>query len=163
MVSKSRIKKVEREQNKDSDYDTRVDADTKNRATEYTKSRVQELQNSEAIVSGLSGGLIALLYTIGFLPPTVWGGTLIYVPAFLAGLTSSLIYEGHRKNWKVGILAGLVSVLPLIVAITELYLNTGLEPNLLSTVTFSIVSAAPLGLIGSYVVSKYLVNRRKNS
>lgn len=161
MVCKSRTKKVEREQNRDSDYDTRVDADTKNRATEYTNLRVQDLRSSEAIVSGLSGGLIALLYTIGFLPPTVWGGTLIYVPAFLAGLSSSLIYQGHRKNWKIGILAGLVSVLPLIVAITELYLNAGLEPNLLSTFMLSIVSTIPLSLIGSYVGSK--LDRRKHS
>jgi peptidoglycan/LPS O-acetylase OafA/YrhL len=161
MVSKSRTKQAEVKENKESDYNSRINTSTKD--GDYAKSKVQKLRSSKAIVSGLSGGLVALLYTVGFFPPMVWGGTLIYVPALFAGLGFSLIYEGHNKNWKVGILAGLVSALPLIVAIAELYVNAGLETNLLSTVTLSIVSAVPLGLIGSYVGSKYLLDRGKDS
>lgn len=120
-----------------------------------SKELISGLRESDVAVPGVFGCLVATMYTLGALSPTIWGGGLIYLPAFFAGLASAMIYEGGTKNWIIGGLSGSVSALPLFVAIVELHVNIGVTAGLVGSVLLSMISAVILGVTGSHVYSYF--------
>lgn len=118
-----------------------------------SNSTVQRLKESALIISVLSGSLVACLYAAEVVPPTVLGGNLIYLPAFIAAFLSSLFYEGNQESWRIGLISASVSVLPLFVAVTEIYMDVGINSELLGAVILSIISAMLIGIVGSYAHS----------
>lgn len=116
---------------------------------------VGTLRESDVIVPSTFGCLMGLIYSAGLLMPTVWSGSLLYLPALFAGMTTSLVYNGGTKEWIIGGLSGSISSLPLLVALAQLHLSVGVTSGLFGSVLLSMISATVLGMIGSYIYSYF--------
>lgn len=151
MKSRSKTKSVEKTQ-----VDTTQAESSENISQiDGSQGMISDLRESDVFVPAVFGCLVASMYSLSILSPTIWGGGLVYVPGFFTGIAASMMYTGGTKNWIIGGLSGLVSALPLLVAIVELHVSVGVTASLFGSVLLSILSATILGIVGSYVYSYF--------
>lgn len=151
MKSKSETKSVEKNQADRS----QSEPSAKISQIDESQGMISDLRESDVFVPAVFGCLVASMYSLGILSPTIWGGGLVYLPGLFTGIAASMMYTGGTKNWIIGGLSGLVSALPLLVAIVQLQVSVGVTASLFGSVLLSMLSATILGIIGSYIYSYF--------
>jgi hypothetical protein len=120
---------------------------------DYNKNFTEKFK--ESLFSGvLTGCLMGIVYTLGWISPILWGGNALFFPALVAGIISSIIYNGELKLWILGAFSGLISSIPVIIGSTVLFINTGfVDPT---AIIITILSSIVLGSLGSFIT--YLIS-----
>lgn len=144
MVSKS----LEKEKD---DYDARSLRQKESASEEL--SIIEKFRGSKILVTTVFGFLVATAYIGDLIPPIIWGESLLYFPGLVAGFFSSLAYKGDYSPEKIGSITGLISSLPLLIAITEIHMYYGINADIFISVIASMSTAVILGLIGHYLAS----------
>ena len=115
------------------------------------QSVIEKFRSSELFVTIVFGLLVAMAYAGNLVSPLVWGGSLLYIPGLIAGFLSSVAYIGNYSSEKIASVTGLISSLPLLVAVIELHMYYGVNADVFISVIASMSTAVILGLVGHYI------------